>query len=90
MSQEGEFLRLRRGDFFFSGEGFCLSCEEDFFFVFREGDLHVFVLSGMSGFFSIRWGYLFVLGGGSLSRGVGSPCVRRGFSVLGSVKFQYL
>lgn len=64
MSQEGEFLRLRRGDFFFSGEGFCLSCEEDFFFVFREGDLHVFVLSGMSGFFLLGGGISLFLEGG--------------------------
>lgn len=55
MSQEGEFLRLRRGDFFFSGEGFCLSCEEDFFCL-QRGGLHVFVLSGMSGFFLLGGG----------------------------------
>lgn len=80
MSQEGEFLRLRRGDFFFSGEGFCLSCEEDFFCLQRGGSTCI-CLEWDEWFFSIRWGYLFVLGGGSLSWGVGSSCVRRGFSL---------
>lgn len=55
MSQEGEFLRLRRGDFFFSGEGFCLSCEEDFFCLQRGGSTCI----------CLEWDeWFFLLGGG--------------------------